>query len=135
MIVIFLGHRLNVAAASSRKNLGDRGFRNPADTRKSARAPPRTPGLALAIPLGEIISRATRGNKKGQRPRRGAGGRDARKFLYGDYGGGALLHLLFPQVARAHYSCGGFLSLSLPLPFSFFIFGSMSAPGRKRPDV
>jgi len=88
----------------------------------------------------------THGNKKGQRTRgrTGVGDRDARKFLYGDYGGGALLHLLFPQVARAHYSWGGSLSLSFslslslspPPSYSFFsIFGSMSAPGRKRPDV
>jgi len=70
--------------------------------------------------------------------RRGVGGnRDARKFLYGDYGGGALLHLLFPQVARAHYSWGGSLFLSLSLPLSrtlfFFYFRLDVSAGAKAP--
>lgn len=96
-----------------------------------------TRSLALDIPLGEIISWTTRGNKKGQRARNrriGGGGRDrdARKFLYGDYGGGALLHLLFPQVARAHYSWGGCLSLFFSL-FFFFYFRLDVSAGAKAP--
>jgi len=52
--------------------------------------------------------------------------------------GGALLHLLFPQVARAHYSRGGsppspiFLSLSLS-PFLVFYFRLDVSAGAKAP--
>lgn len=145
----FVVERVNILAenlgASRKENDDDDddGHRVRSDTRSE-----NAKSLALDIPLGEIISRATRGNKKGQRARMEVRKderrretereRDARKFLYGDYGaGGALLHLLFPQVARAHYSWGSFLSLSFSHPLclsisvalvSLTLFLSLSLP-------
>jgi len=91
-----------------------------------------TRSLALDIPLGEIISRATRGNKKGQRARRKAAGQGTRRRAQISIrrlrGRGIIASIISAGCTRPLF-LGSFFF------FFFFIFGSMSAPGRKRPDV
>lgn len=126
---------------------------------RSGTRPENAKSLALDIPLGEIISRATRGNKKGQRARmevrenegRKETERRARKFLYGDYGGGRgiiasiisagctrplflgrLPLLLFLSSSPPIYLRRSGLSLSLPHPLFYFrldVSARAKAPG------
>jgi len=97
---------------------------------------------------GEITSRATRGNKKGRWARDGVGGgrqRRAQISIRRLRGRGIIASIISAGCTRPLFLrrllSPPFLSLSLSLssafslPPWFFIFGSMSAPGRKRPDV